>query len=87
MVGWMNEETDQSVDTFPHFQDALVFQLLNKCMALSICSRLSSPLMIGMVGIDRKRVPCFADATCGKLFAKCTIYHLKTILPDILFHL
>lgn len=42
--------------------------------------------MVRMVRIDRKRVPWFTDATCG-IFAKCTIYHLKTTLPHILFHL
>ena len=90
--GWMDEQTDQSVNKFPHFQGPIrqaapVFQLLNKCTILSLRSRHSSVLMISMVGIDRKRAPCFTDATCGKLFAKCTIYHLKTTLPDILSHL
>lgn len=87
MDGWKEGQTSK----FPHFQvlirqGALKFQLLYPWTILS-SSRHPSVLMKSMLGTDRKRVPCFADATYEKLFAKCTVYHLKTTLPDILLHL
>lgn len=76
--------------SFPTFEVLYVkvpgYSTVFECMALSLSFRYPSVLMISIMRINR-RVPYFTGATHGKLFAKCTIYHLKTALADILFHL